>query len=251
MSEWGKPSREQSTWWGLSTRSHELVRVPIDAWMKGVVARTKETRSLSKPLYSLRLVEVSRPCRSTPFLIIANPANFSRRIPDPLTDSFGRPHPDRPGNRTRNLVNRKACNIPLYHTGSSGSDGIDQLTQDHKCRIKNVSEKNSPFIRVQRRTTQVGWRKANQRKKIMNYFNHDAEPVGKTLSHEETKTKRDPTPPKKNFLWCNIILRIITQWNIRLEKVKKNLKKIKKQKLFSRNERFFCFGLPMTKKKIK
>ena len=37
----------------------------MDGWMKGVVARTKETRPtrpLSKPLYSLRLVEVSRPC---------------------------------------------------------------------------------------------------------------------------------------------------------------------------------------------
>ena len=40
-------------------------------------------------------------------------------VPDPLTYSSGRPQPDLAWNRTRNPVNRKACNIPLYHTGSS------------------------------------------------------------------------------------------------------------------------------------
>ena len=93
----------------------------MDGWMKAVVTRTKETRPtrpLSKPLYSLRLVEVSRPCGRRHSSSSRTPPIFPG-VPDPLTDSSGRPQPDLAGNRTRNPVNRKACNIPLYHTGSS------------------------------------------------------------------------------------------------------------------------------------
>ena len=61
---------------------------------------------------------VSRPCGRRHSSSSRTPPIFPG-VPDPLTDSSGRPHPDLAGNRTRNPVNRKACNIPLYHTSQA------------------------------------------------------------------------------------------------------------------------------------